>query len=117
MRINFVLLPAPKITGGPLAILEYAERLQQRGHEVSITTSPPFSWNGADSPFPWFKFTGELHYDGRKCASSRVGGATDFLRRLRRSGPALLRNLRSLGGCATWPPGPTAACSKSGPAT
>jgi glycosyltransferase involved in cell wall biosynthesis len=61
LRINFVLPPAPTITGGPLAILEYANRLIDRGHEVSITTYPDVTWDGP-SPFPWFRFKGELRY-------------------------------------------------------
>ena len=96
MKINFVLLPAQKITGGPLAILEYAERLHRRGHRVSITTSPPFTWGGGDAPFPWFPFSGEIFYDGRPSASGQVKGTGDFLGRLLRSGPSLARNLQSM---------------------
>ena len=62
MRINFNLPPAPKISGGPLAVLEYANRLIERGHDVSITTLPRREWETADSPFPWFNFKGKLCY-------------------------------------------------------
>jgi glycosyltransferase involved in cell wall biosynthesis len=61
LRINFVLSPAPSITGGPLAILEYANRLIERGHSVSITTYPDVLWPG-DNPFPWFDFKGKIYY-------------------------------------------------------
>jgi hypothetical protein len=52
LKINFVLLASPNITGGQLAILEYANRFADRGHKVSVTTNPSSMWNG-DSPFPW----------------------------------------------------------------
>lgn len=61
LRINFLLPPIPKISGGPLAILEYGNRLIERGHEVTITTYPDIFWTG-DDPFPWMKFNGKVHY-------------------------------------------------------
>lgn len=61
LKINFVLPPSPKITGGPLAILEYANRLIDKGHQVSITTYPD-SFFETKSPFPWFDFKGEIYY-------------------------------------------------------
>lgn len=69
LRINFVLPPSPTISGGPLAILEYANRLLERGHNVSITTYPDSMWSG-DSPFPWFKFKGSIHYKRMRGAST-----------------------------------------------
>jgi len=62
LRINFILPPANKISGGPLAILEYAERLIARGHKVTITTYPKSMWENDSSPFPWFQFSGEYIY-------------------------------------------------------
>lgn len=63
LKINFILPPC-ELTGGPLAILEYANRLIDRGHEVTVTTYPEFmwpkSWNG--KPFSWFKFNGKVLY-------------------------------------------------------
>jgi glycosyltransferase involved in cell wall biosynthesis len=61
MKINFILPPSHNITGGPLAILEYANRLIDKGHDVSVTTYPDIWWAG-DSPFPWFEFKGKIHY-------------------------------------------------------
>lgn len=61
MKINFVLPPCPTISGGPLAILEYANRFIDLGHEVTVTTYPNDTWAG-DSPFPWFNFKGEIVY-------------------------------------------------------
>lgn len=61
MKINFVLNPAERITGGPLAILDYANSLFDRGHDVSVTTYPSSLWSG-DDPFPWYKFKGKIHY-------------------------------------------------------
>ncbi|MDQ0443011.1 glycosyltransferase family 4 protein [Methylobacterium persicinum] len=61
MKINFVMPPIASISGGPLAILEYANRFLEAGHVVSITTYPDTNWSG-DNPYPWFKFKGELHY-------------------------------------------------------
>ena len=46
LKINFIL-PACSLTGGPLAILEYANRLIERGHEVSITTPSNLFWRGS----------------------------------------------------------------------
>ena len=64
LKINFVLPPSQKISGGPLAILEYANRLMDRGHVVTITTYPDNFWDG-ENPFPWFKFKGEILF--KKC--------------------------------------------------
>lgn len=61
LRINFVLPPSPHISGGPLAILEYANGFIERGHEVSVTSYPDSLWAG-ETPFPWFDFKGELIY-------------------------------------------------------
>lgn len=65
MRINFIL-PACNLSGGPLAIMEYANRLIDRGHIVTITTYPsalwPKEWNKDKAPFPWFSFKGEFVY-------------------------------------------------------
>lgn len=69
LRINFVLPSSPKITGGPLAILEYANRFIAKGHDVSITTYPDKAWLG-DSPFPWFDFKGKLIY-------KKLGGTSE----------------------------------------
>ncbi len=59
LRINFVMPPNPKISGGPLAILEYANRFIKLGHTVSITTYPDNYWPGKN-PFPWFDFNGKI---------------------------------------------------------
>ncbi len=77
LRINFVLPSAMKLTGGPLAILEYANRLIDRGHDVSITTYPDVCWSG-DNPFPWFNFKGKIIYKKLrdKLASGDLSGAT-----------------------------------------
>src|SRR5947208_13110579 len=61
LRINFVLAPSENITGGALAIIEYATRFAERGHVVSITTYPDSYFPG-DRPFPWCKFDGPIHY-------------------------------------------------------
>ncbi len=74
LRINFVLPPSPKISGGPLAILEYANRFIDRGHSVTITTYPDSMWEG-DNPFPWFDFKGTIHY---KRARGAGAGALDL---------------------------------------
>jgi glycosyltransferase involved in cell wall biosynthesis len=97
MKINFVLPAAPRITGGPLAILEYAERLRQRGHDVSITTGPPFTWESG-APFPWFQFSGKIHYDNWQSDSGNVSAAKRVravVKKVLRSGRTYLRNLRS----------------------
>jgi glycosyltransferase involved in cell wall biosynthesis len=96
VKINFVMVPSMRISGGPLALLEYAERLLKRGHDVSITTYPPFTWGGQKNPFPWFPFSGKIYYDGMPCESGRVRSRWDFAKRLMRSGPAVVRNLRSM---------------------
>ena len=70
MRINFVLNPAPKISGGPLAILDYANGLTDLGHDVSITTYPNSCWAGED-PFPWYSSKGKIYFaDDRKTQNS-----------------------------------------------
>lgn len=61
LRINFVLPPCPRISGGPLAILEYANRLDAKGHTVTVTTNPDSYWPGTN-PFPWFNFRGQILY-------------------------------------------------------
>jgi glycosyltransferase involved in cell wall biosynthesis len=61
LRINFVMPAAANVTGGPLAILEYANRLAARGHQVSVTTYPNSMWPG-DNPYPWFKLNAEIRY-------------------------------------------------------
>jgi len=48
MKINFTLFGA-KLTGGTFNIVEPAQRLAERGHEVSLTTI------GAPSDLDWFK--------------------------------------------------------------
>jgi glycosyltransferase involved in cell wall biosynthesis len=99
MKINFVLSPSPKVTGGPLAILEYAERLRRRGHDVSITTTPPFSWAGNDSPFPWFQFSGPIYYDDLRFSPQKVTKlrwVRSQLGKVRRSGRQFLKNLQAV---------------------
>ncbi len=59
--------PVPKISGGPLAILEYANRFIERGHTVTITTFPDSMWAG-DDPFPWFQFNGRVFYKKTRVA-------------------------------------------------
>lgn len=61
LRINFVQGPASRISGGPLALLEYANRLIEYGHIVSITTYPNLYWLG-ENPYPWFNFKGKIYY-------------------------------------------------------
>ena len=61
LRINFILPPSASISGGPLAILEYANRFIDRGHVVSVTTYPDNMWQG-ESPFPWFDFKGPIYF-------------------------------------------------------
>ena len=60
--INFYLLPCLKITGGPLAIIEYAERFRKKGYEVTITTLGPRHWGREGSPFPWANYGGMISY-------------------------------------------------------
>ena len=60
--INFYLLPCLKITGGPLAIIEYAERFRKKGYEVTITTLGPRHWGKEGSPFPWANYGGMISY-------------------------------------------------------
>lgn len=73
LRINFILPPMPKITGGPLAIVEYATRLRQRGHDVSITTYSDLFWQ-TETPFPWAKFDGPVHYVKSGMKGARKSG-------------------------------------------
>ena len=84
LRINFVLPPSPKISGGPLAILEYANRLLERGHLVTITTYPNSFWDG-ENPFPWFDFKGAIHYKRDRsplsATGSRLAGLKAWTRR------------------------------------
>lgn len=94
MRINFVLLPTPYITGGPRAILESAERLRRRGHELSITTGPKFLWYGKD-PFPWFPFGGRILYDDLEGPVYDVHLRGGFSRNLLRGAAFFLRNSRN----------------------
>lgn len=79
LRINFVLPSIPKISGGPLAILEYANRFVALGHVVTITTYPDSHWHGND-PFPWFKFNGEYCY--KRTRSIRKYRASSFILKL-----------------------------------
>ena len=62
MKMNFCLPPS-ELTGGPLAIMEYANGLQERGHEVSITTYPvscwPKEWQENKKPYAWYNFKGK----------------------------------------------------------
>jgi glycosyltransferase involved in cell wall biosynthesis len=67
LRINFVMPPVASISGGPLAILEYANRFIERGHTVTVTTFPDSMWAG-DNPFPWFKFNGRYLYKKTRVA-------------------------------------------------
>jgi glycosyltransferase involved in cell wall biosynthesis len=63
LSINFLLGPTAKIrTGGAACILEYACRLRDRGHDVSITTAPKFLWPAAE-PFPGLDPGIPIHYD------------------------------------------------------
>lgn len=94
MRINFVLLPSPKITGGPLAILEYAERFRRRGHEVSVTTAPRFLWFG-QRPFPWFDFGGRILYDEIEGPVYDVHFKGGLFRNLLRGAAFFVRNFRN----------------------
>jgi glycosyltransferase involved in cell wall biosynthesis len=56
-------------TGGAASTLEYARRLQERGHDVSIATWPKFLWQGAE-PFPELGFSIPIHYDRSAKAES-----------------------------------------------
>jgi hypothetical protein len=58
---QFCITRIPNITGGQLAILEYANRFADQGHKVSVTTNPRSMWNG-DSPFPWFDLKAKVHF-------------------------------------------------------
>lgn len=84
-----MLAPAPSISGGPLAILEYAERFRQRGHVVTITTYPDSMWLG-DNPFPWFKFGGEIHYKRLRNSAAEQSLSLASLRLLGQSDAAIL---------------------------
>lgn len=70
LKINFILPPC-ELSGGPLAILEYANRLSEKGHDVSVTTYPkefwPQSWGA--TPFPWFNFNGKYIFPKEKLHS------------------------------------------------
>jgi glycosyltransferase involved in cell wall biosynthesis len=91
LRINFVMSAAPLISGGPLAILEYANRFIERGHDVSITIYPDNSWDG-DNPFPWFKFKGPIHYKKIRLAPKYDCSLT-ALSGLERDDPGALGNV------------------------
>lgn len=70
MRINFILPPC-ELSGGPLAILEYANKFVEKGHEVTVTTYPtmfwPEKWDKNTDPFPWYKdFKGKYVYARNK---------------------------------------------------
>ena len=84
MKINFCLPPV-ELTGGPLAIMEYANGLILRGHEVTITTYPvsywPQKWQENGKPFPWFDFKGEyIVVDDAKYFKSLSEAVSIFLR-------------------------------------
>lgn len=98
LRINFVLAPKATISGGPLAILEYAERFRQRGHVVTITTYPDNMWRG-DNPFPWFKFGGEIHYKRLRDSAGQASPSLPAARLWANNDPATLTNtlLRTVG--------------------
>lgn len=65
MKINFCLPPTP-LTGGPLAIMEYASHFMDMGHDVTITTYPvsfwPEEWKKDMRPYPWYDFKGKIVY-------------------------------------------------------
>lgn len=62
LSITFLLGPTSETrTGGAACALEYARRLQQRGHDVSITTWPKFLWPRPE-PFPNLGFEVPIHY-------------------------------------------------------
>lgn len=80
MKINFCLPPG-EMTGGPLAIMEYANGFMNKGHDVSITTYPlsywPMSWN--KKPFPWYEFKGEIHYCNDIALKKNIDYAREIL--------------------------------------
>ena len=70
MSMTFLLGPTGSVrTGGAACILEYARRLQERGHDVSITTWPKFLWPGQEA-FPGLGFEIPIHYDASATAES-----------------------------------------------
>jgi glycosyltransferase involved in cell wall biosynthesis len=70
MSMTFLLGPTGSVrTGGAACILEYARRLQERGHDVSITTWPKFLWPGQEA-FPGLGFEIPIHYDANATAES-----------------------------------------------
>lgn len=70
LRINFVIPPVKNISGGPLALIEYANRFLERGHSVTITTYPKPYWRG-EHPMPWANFKGKFYYP--KLFSKKIG--------------------------------------------
>jgi glycosyltransferase involved in cell wall biosynthesis len=63
LSMTFLMGPTGNTrTGGAACILEYARRLRERGHQVSLTTWPRFLWLG-ESPFPGLDFDIPIHYD------------------------------------------------------
>jgi glycosyltransferase involved in cell wall biosynthesis len=80
LKINFVLPPSHKISGGPLAILEYANRLIDKGHTVTITTYPDNFWDGKN-PFPWFNFKGQILYKKSRKNSGALIGIAHLVRK------------------------------------
>jgi len=63
LSMSFLLGPTARVrTGSAASTLEYARRLQARGHEVSLTTWPKFTWL-EDEPFPGLDFKVPIHYD------------------------------------------------------
>jgi glycosyltransferase involved in cell wall biosynthesis len=74
LRINFVMPATPSVTGGQLAILEYANRLAARGHQVSVTTYSNSMWSD-DDPYPWFKLSAEIRwFRVRETPDAKVDG-------------------------------------------
>ncbi len=66
MKINFVVPPL-LMSGGPIAIMEYANRFAENGHDVTMTIYPSYFWPDEwkkKGPFPWFKnFKGRFIYE------------------------------------------------------
>ncbi len=56
-------------TGGAASVLEYAKRLQQRGHSVCLCTWPKFLWPEKD-PFPGIDFEVDIYFDGAPTTGS-----------------------------------------------
>jgi len=63
LSMTFLLSPTGSVrTGSAACTLEYARRMQERGHDVSLTTWPRFLWQGSE-PFPNLGFQIPVHYD------------------------------------------------------